>query len=120
MRCFVIEIFKSKLHAYFKPQKFKFYSYGSKIGNMLITRLRVDRSYLNSNGFYIGLNPSPQCSCGQGQETIKHIFISCDLYNSICKIMFDKVGQLISAFSSLNRNDKTCLLLYGFKPDNSD
>ena len=34
--------------------------------------------------------------------------------------MFDKVGKLVSVFSSLNRNDKTCLLLYGFKPDNSN
>ena len=34
--------------------------------------------------------------------------------------MIDKVGQLVLVFSSLNKNDKICLLLYGFKPENSD
>ena len=58
-----------------------------KIGNMLMTRLKVDKSNLNSHGFNIGLNLSPLCTCGEGQETMKHFLTSCNRYNSIRQTM---------------------------------
>ena len=75
MSCFDIELFKEQLHKKYKPLKIKFYSHGTKIGNSLFTRLRVDRSYLNCHAYSIGLAPSPQCACGAKQETTLHMVI---------------------------------------------
>ena len=43
--------FKNELKDRLKPPKNKAYSFGSKLGNKLITRLRVCRSYLNSHSY---------------------------------------------------------------------
>ena len=120
MRCFDIDIFKEQLHKKYKPPKFKFYSQGTKLGNSLVTRLRVDRSYLNSHAFSIGLAPSPQCSCGAKQETTLHMVNFCPLYNSGRRQLFDIVGQLVSPFSKFNQKEKMFTLLYGYKSENKD
>ena len=120
MRCFDIEIFKEQLHKMSKPPNIKFYSYGTKIGNGLITRLRVDRSYLNAHDYSIGLAQSPQCSCGAKQETTQHMLILCPLYDSGRRVLFDCVGQLVSPFKKFNNRQKMFTLLYGYKSDNKD
>ena len=56
MRCSEIDSFKEQLHQKYKPPNIKFYSYGTKTGNGLITRLRVDRSYLKAHSYSIGLH----------------------------------------------------------------
>ena len=43
--------FKVKIKEELKPKKYKHYSKGSKIGNTLLTRIRLDRSELNSHKF---------------------------------------------------------------------
>ena len=58
------------LHKKHKPPKYSFYSHYSKLWNSLITRLRVDRSYLNCHAFSIGLVSSPESDCGAKQKTI--------------------------------------------------
>jgi hypothetical protein len=120
MRCFDIDVFKEHLHKKYKPQKYKFFSQGTKLGNSLLTRLRVDRSYLNSQAFSIGLAPSPQCNCGAKQETTLHMVNFCPLFASGRQYLFDPVGQLVSPFSKLNQKDKMFTLLYGYKSDNKD
>ena len=54
--------FKKDLKVSLKPTKFKHFSYGSKLGNKLITRLRVGRSFLNSHSYAVGKANSPQCN----------------------------------------------------------
>ena len=120
MRCFDIDFFKEHLHKKYKPPKYKFFSHGTKLGNSLLTRLRVDRSYLNSHAFSIGLAPSPQCNCGARQETTLHMLNFCPLFASGRRYLFDFVGQLVSPFSKLNQKDKMFTLLYGYKSDNRD
>ena len=48
-QCKTIEDFKIYTKEEFKPTKFKHFSRGSKIGNSLLTRIRVGRSYLNEH-----------------------------------------------------------------------
>ena len=119
-RCFDPGIFKEYLHKKYKPPKYSFYSHGSKLGNSLITRLRVDRSYLNSHAFSIGLALSPECACGAKQETTLHILKFCPLYHSFRQSLFGLVGQQISVFQKLNNKEQIYVLLYGFKKENPD
>ena len=46
--------FKFNLKKRLKPEKQKHFSLGSKLGNKLLTRLRVGRSHLNSHSFAVG------------------------------------------------------------------
>ena len=48
--------FKSRLKLIYNPTKCKFYSYGCKQGNKLLTRLRLERSFLNANSFSLGFS----------------------------------------------------------------
>ena len=48
--------FKLKIKDIFNPCKNKHYAKGSKIGNILLTRIRVDRSDLNLHKYTIGLS----------------------------------------------------------------
>jgi len=46
--------YRDRLKIDLKPEKYRHYSYGSRLGNKLWTRLRLGRSYLNSHAFAIG------------------------------------------------------------------
>ena len=113
-------LFKTKLKERLKPKKLKFYSYGSKLGNTLITSLRVGRSYLNAHAYSIGLSSSPECDCGSKFENSQHILVSCPLYDSERQTMFGLVEQHISNFPTLGKKLKEDILLHGYKPENID
>ena len=61
--------FKSRLKEEIKPHKFRHFSKGSKIGNKLLTRLRLERSDLNLHKFTIGQSETPECFCHSKQES---------------------------------------------------
>ena len=50
--------FKQRLKELLKPQQARHYSYGSRLGNKLLTRLRLGRTFFNSHGFAIGKTTS--------------------------------------------------------------
>ena len=108
------------MHKRYKPLKISFFSHGSKQGNSIITRLRVDRSFLNAHAFSIGLALSPECACGAKQETTLHILKFCPLYHSLRQKLFDLVGRQISVFHKLNNKEQMYVLLYGYKNENTD
>ena len=112
--------FKEFLHYKYKPNKFKFYYYGTKYGNKLITRIRVGQSYLNSHAYSIGHTDSPNCHCGSNIETPQHILLECNKYCSERQIMLDRVVSQISRFNNFSKKDKTHILLYGYKSDDRD
>ena len=53
--------FKLKLKTSLKPNKIKKKSKGSKVGNILLTRIRLDRSDLNLHKFNTGHSDTPEC-----------------------------------------------------------
>ena len=61
--------FKSKLKEVVKPHKFRHFSKGSKNGNKLLTRLRLERSDLNLHRFIIGQSETPECLSHSKQES---------------------------------------------------
>ena len=115
-----IDDFKNKMKEKFKPKKIKFYSKGCKLGNRLITHLRVGRSFLNAHGFSIGLSPSPNCDCGASSENSIHFLLDCPIYNSERQTMLGLVEQQISSFPNKNRVTKENILLFGFESENPD
>ena len=61
--------FKEQLKKELKPVRYKHFSKGSKSGNSLLTRLRLNRSELNLHRFNINLHDSPECVCHAKQES---------------------------------------------------
>ena len=113
--------FKIRLKLKYKPPKCKFYSYGCKQGNKLLTRLRLERSFLNAHSFALGFSASPQCeNCGSRQENSQHLFLDCPKYQSYQQILLDYVGTQISTFTKLSKKEKTKILLSGYNPENMD
>ena len=109
--------FKSKLKNKFKPVKFRHYSYGSRLGNKLWTRLRLGRTFLNSHGFALQKVDSPSCMCHFKNETTIHYFLDCFLYTVERQFMFDQVSQLVTNFDRLSKTKKLDILLFGI-PNN--
>ena len=64
-QCKDLADFKIQLKFEIKPQSVRHFSKGSKLGNTLLTRLRVGRSDLNLHKFTIGQVDKPECLCRQ-------------------------------------------------------
>ena len=109
--------FKEKLKLTMKPKKFKHYSYGSKLGNKLLTRLRLGRTFLNSHGYVIGKVTSPACQCHYNNETVQHYLLDCFLYTNERQLLFSQVNQLVTNFNTMPKYKKLDMLLFGI-PDN--
>ena len=98
--------FKDKLKIDMKPNKIKHFSKGSKTGNILMTRIRMDRSDLNLHKFVIGLSDTPICMCHAKQESSLHFMIDCFLYSVERQTLFDLVEQYVPKFNRLGKFKK--------------
>ena len=110
--------FKKSMKKMFKPPKFKHFARGSKIGNMLLTRIRVGSSELNQHKFTIGRSDSPQCVCFHREESTLHYFVDCFLYLPERQILFSKIEHHIPHFKNYSKKKKLDLILRGYNPDN--
>ena len=113
--------FKDKLKSVLKPLKLKHHAYGSKLGNKLWTRLRLNRTHLNSHGYATGKVATPACQCHHKNETVQHYLLDCFLYTNERQLLFSKVNQYVSNFYAKSKTHKTELLLFGIpNNDNSE
>ena len=112
--------FKEKLKEKLKPNRFKHYSCGSKIGNTLLTRIRLDRSGLNLHKFTIGQVDSPQCECLAKKESSLHYLVDCFLYSNERQTLFSHVEHFVPNFKSLNKKRKYEILVFGLHPENNE
>ena len=112
--------FKEQLKNELKPAKFKHLSKGSKIGNTLLTRIRLERSYLNLHSFNICHSESPECLCHSKHELSIHYLIDCFLYSSERQTLFTLVEHYFPKFKQLNKNKKYEVLVLGIHPENPD
>ena len=69
--------FKLQLKKELKLMKFKHFSKGSKLGNSLLSQIRLNRSDLNLHRFDIGLHETPECSCHAKSESSIHYIMDC-------------------------------------------
>ena len=109
--------FKCKLKQELKPIKFRHYSKGSKLGNTLLTRIRLERSDLNLHKFTVGHSESPECLCHSKRESSQHYLIDCFLYSSERQTLFDRVEHFIPNFKRFSKSRKYEILVKGIKPD---
>ena len=58
----------------------KYYELGTKIGNILHTKLRLGISDLNSHLFQIQKSDTTACRCGHTQENVQHFIFQCPNY----------------------------------------
>ena len=112
--------FKTEIKTKIKPPKYKHFSRGSKQGNSLLTKIRVDRSDLKQHKFAIGQSDSPECFCHYKTESPEHYFLDCFLYLPERRIMFDLIEHFIPNFPRLNRKQKLEIIIKGIDIDNDD
>ena len=115
-----LDDFKTSLKALIKPERHKFFNYGSKKGCALATQLRVGRTKLNGHSFAIGLAQSSLCDCHHPCESICHHLTSCFLYQPERQTLYSKIKQFIPNFESLSDSKKTNILLYGVSNNDPD
>ena len=72
-----------------------YFSFGTKLGNKLHTRLRVGMSDLNAHRYPSQLSESPQCQCGSPNETVQHFVLNCPLYQNARIHLFRSISILI-------------------------
>ena len=92
----------------------KYYSEGSKLGNILHARLRMNMTSLNSHLYIIQKTNSPECDCGYRKEDIRHFVLKCALYETQRNDMFKRISTIIKAdFRRISQKQQLNILLHG-------
>ena len=112
--------FKMEIKRKIKPRRYKHFSKGHKIGNTLLTKIRVGRSELNQHRFTVGLSDSPECLCHFKTETPEHYFLDCFLYSQERRILYSLIEHYIPNFQTYNKKQKFEIILKGIDIDNTD
>ena len=120
IQCKDVDEFKLCIKNEIKPKSYKHFSYGHKLGNILLARIRVGRSYLNQHKFTIGHSDSPECICHFKSESPEHFFLQCFLYSPERQILFDLIEHYVPSFPNLNKKQKLDIILRGIDIDNPE
>lgn len=118
--CQLMEDFKSIYLTEIKSIKYKHFNVGQKVPNALLCRVRLSRSYLNSDSYSIGHSDSPMCWCHAPFETSMHYVLICWLFEHERVILLQKVKHLVPKFMLLPKENQLKILLYGYQPENRD
>ena len=90
--------FKLSIKKEIKPPTYKHFSHGSKLGNTLLTQIRVRRSNLHQHKFTIGLSDSPECQCHYKIESPEHFLLHRFLYSPERQILFSLIEHYVPNF----------------------
>ena len=91
-----------------------YYSLGTKVGNILHTKLRVGMSNLNAHLYSIQKIESPNCSCGYTPETTNHFIINCHMHAQVRIELFRAISTILNIdFSKLPPETQTDILFHG-------
>jgi len=114
--------FKEYINKFYKPPRYKHFSSGPKLSNMLLTRIRVGRSLLHSHSHTIGLSSTNTCShCNDTVvESPMHYLIMCPEYAVHRRTLHDQVEQFIPNFRKLPFKRQFDILIYGYDPSNME
>ena len=112
--------FKEQLKNDLKPKKLRHFSKGSKLGNTLLARIRLNRSDLNLHKFTIGLVDTSECLCHAKKESSIHYLIECFLYSGERQTLFTLVEHYIPNFNLQNKTTKFEILVNGINIENPD
>ena len=96
------------------------YNRGTKIGNALLTQIRVGRSFLNQHAFAINLTDSPKCQCNLASESPYHYLLECELYTEERRTLLGVVENFLPKFNTYTKKRKLDIILSGYDQDNID
>ena len=115
------KIFKKNIEDMIGPENpSSFNSYGSKQGNTLHTRLRLQASSLNAHKFSFGQANSAQCLRGHRKEDNTHYFLHCSIHTRHREELFHSLTTLLNKdFELIPPAVQIDLLLNGPKETNS-
>ena len=88
-----------------------------KLVNKLLTRLRLDRSDLNSHKFTIGHSKSAECFCQAKNETSLHYLTECFLYTGERQTLYNLVEHYIPQFLNKTKHKQYDILVMGINTD---
>ena len=109
--------FKEQLKKDLKPKRFKHFSKGSKLGNSLLSRIRLDQSNLNLHRFTIGISESANCICHANKESSMHFITECFLYSGERQTLYNLVEHYIPHFSKKSKIKQYEILVMGINTD---
>ena len=112
--------FKVRLKNELKPPKIKHFAKGSKYGNTLLTRIRLERSDLNLHKFSIGQSDTAECTCEARRESSQHFLMDCSNFTAERRTLFDRVEHFIPTFKNLTKSKKFEILVLGINPTNHE
>ena len=96
------------------PRPPAYYEIGSKIGNLLHTRLRTEMSHLNSHLFQIQKHTTAKCSCGHPIENVRHYILYCPNYINERIKHNDNISEILGIdFTELLPIQQLHLILHG-------
>ena len=96
------------------PRPPAYYEIGSKIGNLLHTRLRTEMSHLNSHLFQIQKHTTAKCSCGHPIENVRHYILYCPNYINERIKLNDNISEILGIdFTELLPIQQLHLILHG-------
>jgi len=115
-----INDFKTEIKLHLKPTRHKHLTKGSKLGNKLLTQLRLGRSFLRDHSFTLGLSDTTACDCGSPHESVTHYLLDCPTYTTDRLTLFGQVAHHISKFNTFSRKRKLEVLLHGYNTNIPD
>jgi hypothetical protein len=74
----------------------RYYSYGSRKLNIILTQLRCNASFLNYDLCKVKILSNASCNCGAPCENSHHFFFDCDKYTDNREILFNSLNWLPS------------------------
>ena len=114
--------FKQSLHKIKGPSPPNpFLSHGSKLGNILHTKIRLLSSNLNAHKFAIGKASSPACSCGHRREDSNHFLLQCPNHATHRRALFQTLSSVLNtSFQNASKEDQLQTLIFGAECNKSN
>ena len=114
--------FKKCLHKIKSPSPPNPYlSHGSKLGNILHTKIRLLSSNLNAHKFAIGKASSPACSCGHRREDSNHFLLQCPNHATHRRALFQTLSNILNTnFQNISKRGQMQTLLFGAECNKSN
>ena len=97
------------------PKPPKYFNVGSRLGQVLQARLRMECSALNADLYRKNIVNSPSCQCG-GFENAQHLFFTCPLYaesrrNLSIRLDNYSINQLLYGIEDSTLQENTTLFI---------
>ena len=89
------------------------FNIGSKRGNILHAKLRMNMTHLNSHLYEVQKTSSPECHCGYRNENLSHFVLYCPSYKNQREELFSSVSQNLQNFRKQSARLKIRTLTHG-------